>query len=311
MERHENGLSGVWFALGAYGLWGVYPIYWKLLAAVPAPEIVGHRVLWCLAFLTVVLTVGRRWAWLRSLRNDPAVTRVHLGAAVLLSMNWVLYVWAVNAGYVIETALGYFINPLVNVLLGWVFLGERLRRFQAVSIALAGAGVAYLTWAYGRPPWIALGLALCFGFYGLLKKRAPLRPLEGLTLETALLALPALGFLLAVEAPRELQTQSSLLDSRLGLLLVISGVATALPLILFGAAVRRLSLTTLGTVQYLAPTLQFLMGLFLFHEPFDPDRLVGFVFIWTGIAVFVAEGFVNRNRTTLEPVRPRMRALHR
>jgi chloramphenicol-sensitive protein RarD len=285
---------GVWLAMGAYGLWGVLPLYWKAVRAVPAPEILAHRILWSFLFLALLVGWRREWAPFRD-----ALTRRNVGiyavAAGLLSVNWLTYIWAVNASRIVETSLGYFINPLVSVALAMIFLRERLRRLQWVCVVLAGAGVVWLTWQHGRLPWVALVLAVSFALYGLLKKTAPLPALQGLTLETALLWLPALGFL----GWREADGQAALGHTglRIGALLVFTGVVTALPLLLFAAAARRVSLTTLGLLQYLAPSCQLLIGVAVYHEPFGPERALGFGLIWTALALYSLES-VWRGRLT-------------
>lgn len=276
---------GLLYALVAYGMWGVLPIYWKALQSVSAAAILSHRMLWSLVVITLVLAVRRHWGWLRQVDGRAFVTFLAIG--VLLIVNWYTYVWAVNAGFIVETSLGYFINPLVNVLLGGIFLGERLRPVQKVAIAIAFSGVAYLTISYGALPWIALTLAFSFGFYGLLKKTAGLNALEGLSLEMAILSVPALGWLLFSGDP----ASPSLLTAPLSitLLLLGTGLVTAIPLLAFAAAARRLTLTTLGLMQYLAPSMQFFIGVFLYGEAFTPARAVGFACIWTALALYSGE----------------------
>ncbi len=283
---------GVLYALGAYGLWGFFPLYWKLLGHVPALEILTHRMVWSLVFLLVVLAVQRRWAWIGHVGWRTA--GLYLLTATVLAWNWYLYIWAVNSGFVVETSLGYFINPLISVVLGVVFLGERMRTGQWIAVGVAAAGVAWLTWQYGSPPWIALLLAGSFGLYGLLRKQAPLPSLEGLSMETALLFLPALGYLLWLQANGE----ASFLGNgplTTGLLLG-AGVATAVPLLLFGLAAHRIALSTLGITQYLAPTIQFLLGVFVYHEAFGRADLVGFGLIWAALLIYTAESLSRTRR---------------
>lgn len=286
--------KGLWYAFGTYGLWGFLPVYWKLLQAVPAFEILLHRMVWSVVFLALVLQVRGSWGELRpALRNRRALA-IYSVAALLLSGNWWLYIWAVNSGFIVETSLGYFINPLVSVALGVFFFKERLRVGQWAAIALAGGGVAYLTVVYGKPPWISLGLAFSFAIYGLLKKIAPLGASEGLTLETALMSAPALAILAT------LQVNGTASFGHLGLetdlLLVGCGVVTALPLALFAAAASRLPLSTIGLMQYIAPTIQFLLGVLVYNESFGVQRLIGFALIWTALALFTAEGLFVRRR---------------
>lgn len=294
MSESKTNTSGVLFALGCYVLWGFFPVYWKQLQHVDSLEILAHRMSWSLVFVVVILAFQNKWSWIRLAIRKPRVLGVYFAAASLLAVNWGVYIWAVNAGFVVETALGYFINPLINVLFGTLFLGERLRRGQVISVALAACGVLYLTFAYGNLPWIALILAGTFATYGLLKKKASLGAIEGLSLETALLFVPAVAFLIWVELDRGGAFVNS--DAHTSALLAFSGVATALPLVFFAAALRRLSLTVVGIVQYLAPTLQFLLGVYLYNEPFTMTRLIGFAFIWLGLALFTAESLRFRRR---------------
>ena len=286
--------KGLIYAIGAYGLWGFLPIYWKALQTVPAAEIVGHRMIWALVFVAGLLTFRRHWRWLPVAVRQPGTLLVVFLAACILALNWLTYVWAVNAGYIVETSLGYFMTPLVSVLLGVLFLRERLRPWQWLAIAVAFLGVLYLTAGYGALPWIALVLAFSFGFYGLLKKKTSLSPLEGLALEISLLFLPALAYLLYLErqGTGSFGHTTALTTS----LLILTGLATAAPLLLFAAAARRIPLSLLGILQYIAPTLQFLLGVFLYGEPFDQTRLVGFGMIWTALLIYSIEGSLVRRR---------------
>jgi len=275
---------GLLYALLAFGTWGLFPLYLRLVASVPPLELVAHRSTWSLLFLLGVLALLRRWAWLAELWRQPRQVLLFAATALLLSVNWLVYVYAVAAGQVLDASLGYFINPLVSVLLAVLVLRERLRPPQWLAVALAAAGVLWLTLQAGRLPWVALALAVSFGIYGLLRKTARLGALEGLTLETLLLAplvLPLLAWL-------TLQPGGAMArgDMALNGLLWLSGPLTALPLLCFALAARRLPLVTIGLLQYLSPTLQFLLGLWVFHEPLQPARLVGFVFIWAGLAVY-------------------------
>lgn len=285
---------GVWYAIGAYGLWGLFPIYWKALQHVPAPEILAHRMTWSLVFLAVLLRSRREFTRLLPALGSRRTVVLFTVAAVLLAINWLTYIWGVNAGFVVETSLGYFINPLVNVVLGVLFLRERLRRGQWAAVLLALAGVVHLTVNYGRLPWIALTLAFSFGTYGLLKKFAGLGALRGLFLETAILFLPAFAYLALLESRDQAAFAHSALPTTL--LLAFTGVVTALPLLLFGAAARRIPLSTLGIVQYIAPTLQFLLGVLVYGEAFGGARVVGFVLVWAALAVYTVEGLTQRNR---------------
>jgi len=285
--------KGVFYAASAYLLWGFFPIFFKALQAVPAIQVVGHRVVWsCLLLLLVVIIRRESIAFMRSATLRRIL--VYLGAGALLAVNWLIYVWAVNAGLIIETSLGYFISPLVSVLLGMIFLKERLRPWQWAPVGLAVVGVAYLTFNYGSLPWIALALASTFSLYGLVKKIAPLNSLHGLTLETATIFPIAMGFLLVEEA-RGVGAFAHI-GAGTTLLLALTGVITAVPLLLFSMGARSVPLTTIGLLQYISPTMQFLFGVFLFGEPFTPVRVVGFSAIWLALLVFYAENYLNRRR---------------
>ncbi|GAB4448463.1 MAG: EamA family transporter RarD [Anaerolineae bacterium] len=285
---------GLFYAIAAYSLWGLLPLYWKALQSVPATQIVAHRMVWSLVFLGVLLALRRRWAWLPAAMSQPRTLLLVFLSGCILAVNWLTYVWAVNSGYVVETSLGYFINPLLSVFLGVIFLRERLRVAQWLAIGLALLGVLYLTVAYGSFPWIALTLALTFGLYGLLKKVTALGALEGLSLETALLFGPALAYLLWLEWQGRGAFGHT--GGHTGLLLALTGVATGLPLLLFGAAARRIPLSLVGILQYIAPTLQFLLGVFLYHEPFTASRLVGFSLIWAALVLYTVEGLATHRR---------------
>jgi chloramphenicol-sensitive protein RarD len=286
--------KGLFYAIAAYTVWGLLPVYWKALQTVPAAEIVGHRMIWSLVFLAGLLAFRRHWGWLRLVVRQPRTLLVVFLAACILALNWLTYVWAVNAGYIVETSLGYFINPLVSVLFGVVFLRERLRPWQWVAIGVAFIGVLYLTIGYGALPWIALVLAFTFGSYGLLKKKTSLGALEGLAMEASLLFLPALTYLLYLES-RGVGSFGHT-TGFVSMLLILTGVATAGPLLLFGAAARRIPLSMLGILQYIAPTFQFLLGVFLYGEPFNQTRLVGFSIIWTALLIYSIEGSLVRRR---------------
>ena len=286
---------GVVAALAAYTMWGLLPVYWKALHAVPMLELLAHRAVWSFASLLLLLLIWkRRWDWLRQLRTSRRTLFTFAVTAALLGFNWVAYLWAVNAGLIVDVSLGYFINPLINVLLGVLFLRERLRPAQGLAIAIAGVGVAYLTLSYGAFPWAALTLASTFALYGLLRKTASLDAVEGLFTEMALLSVPALAFLLIQHkaGPAGLGQ----VEAPIAVLLVMSGLVTLLPLVCFGYAARRVTLTTLGILQYIAPSLQFLLGVMLFGEPFSPARLIGFGLIWLSLATYSLEGLLARRK---------------
>ncbi len=293
--------KGMLYAIAAYGFWGLFPLYWKTLQHVPALEILSHRMAWSLLFVLVLLLVRRQWGWVKTAAAQPKTLLLFTASAALLSLNWFVYIWGVNAGHIVETSLGYFINPLVSVLMGVFFLGEKLRRGQWVAIGLAAVGVLYLTLRYGSLPWIALTLATSFALYGLIRKTAPLGSLEGLSLETALMFLPALGYLVYLEAAGT--AAFGHVDTLTTVLLGFAGVATAVPLLLFAAGARLIKLATIGILQYIAPTLQFLIGVLVYHEPFTLDRLVGFSLIWLALLVYSAENiWFIRHRPRLQPV---------
>lgn len=287
--------KGVLFALAAYILWGFFPLYFKAIQQVSALQILAHRIAWGFVFTLAVVLVLRQWKEFRASVFNRRTFLIYAGASVVLGINWFTYVWAVITNHVVESSLGYFINPIVSVLLGVIFLRERLRTFQWVAIAMVTAGVVYLTITFGQLPWISLVLAVTFGFYGLLKKIAPLGALHGITLETAVLTIPSLVYLFIVNAngTGTFGHSTPLLD----FLLVLSGPVTAIPLLLFATGARRIPLTTIGLLQYIAPTLQFLLGVLVFHEPFDQTRLIGFMIIWLALVLFSVENLLARRRT--------------
>ena len=274
-------------------MWGLLPLYFHALAAVAPIDVVLHRSLWSLAFVLLLLAVSSRWAWLRDIVRAPRVLGTFVFSALLLSSNWLIYVWAVHQGRVVEASLGYFITPLVNVALGYFVLHERPRRVQWIALGIAGVGVLWLTVAAASLPWVGLVLAATFGLYGLMRKTSRLGALEGLSLETALLAPLAAGLL----AWRSSQGGGTLVaDASVLGLLALSGPLTALPLLLFAAGARRMPLTSLGVLQYISPTLQFALGVWLFKEPLGGPRLAGFMLIWLALVIYTAEGIVAMRR---------------
>jgi chloramphenicol-sensitive protein RarD len=277
---------GLLCGVAAYGLWGLFPIYFKAIRSVPPVEILAHRVLWALAFFLVLV----RWQGLRGELSRAVGTRGTLitlaASALLIASNWLLYIWAVLNERVMEGSLGYFINPLVNVLLGVVLLKERLSRAAVAAIAIAAAGVAWLTIQSGAPPWIALGLAFSFGSYGMLRKIVPVGAIVGLTVEAMLLAPLAAGYLVWARTEGRLAFLAGAVSR--DLLLMGGGPLTAVPLLLFTAAARRLPLSTVGFLQYISPSIQFLLAVALYGEPFTSARKVAFACIWTGLAIFAA-----------------------
>lgn len=292
--------KGILYAIGAYMIWGLFPLYWKQLESMPALQIIGHRIGWSFILLLLVILITRQWSAFRAAATEGKTIRIYLAAAVLISVNWFVYVWAVNHGFVVETSLGYYINPLFSVLLGVTVFRERLRPVQWAPIALAALGVIYLAFHYGSLPWIALTLAFSFGLYGMVKKTAPLGSLYGLTLETGLLFLPALAYL----SWSEYVGQGAFLHSapQLDWMMVGAGLATTVPLLLFASAVPRVPLTVIGILQYINPTMQFLIGVLVYKEPFTYDRLIGFGLVWAGLILFWAEGLYTRRMLSPEPV---------
>jgi len=288
---------GLLYAALAYMAWGLFPIYFKQLVQVNAVEVVMHRMVWSFVFLMGVLMALKRWAWLRDVARQPRVLLAFGLSALLLSVNWSVYVWAVQNAHVVDASLGYFILPLVNVAMGFVFLHERPRPAQWVAVAVAASGVLWLTVQAGRLPWVALVLACSFGTYGLLRKLATLGALEGLTLETVLL-LPLAGGLLAWWA---WHGQGALVQGdpvTMGWLL-LSGPLTAIPLLMFAAGARRIPLATMGILQYISPSLQMLVGVWLYGEPFEPARAIGFYLIWAALLIYSAESlWLMRRRAT-------------
>ena len=271
-------------------IWGLFPLYWKWLQHVPALQLICHRILWsCLILAGVILCLRRSKAF-RVTALTPSVVPIYIAAALLIGINWLVYVWAVNNGFIIEASLGYFINPLLSILLGVIFLRERLRSWQWVPIGLSALGVLYLTFTYGRLPWIALTLASSFGLYGLVKKTAPLGSLYGLALETGLLFVPALLYLVYANGIG----QGAFLHTGAGsdLLMVGAGLITTVPLLMFASALQRIPLFLVGILQYITPTLQFLLGALIYREPFTYDQLIGFGIVWVALVIFGVEGFI-------------------
>lgn len=293
--------KGVLAGVGAYLIWGFFPIYLKALHIVPALQIMLHRVVWAFVFVLLIVLLRGRWTRISALLRNPRVILIYTLTAVLLATNWLVYIYGINSGQVVETSLGYFINPLLSVALGVIFLREHLRPMQWLPVGIAGMGVIYLTLQYGALPWIALALAFSFGMYGLIKKIAPLGSVDSLFVETGIIFLPALLYLLFSES----QGAGAFAHQgwQITILLMFSGVVTALPLLLFGRAARAIPLSLLGILQYIAPTVQFLLGIFLYQEPFSTTRLVGFAMIWTALLIFSIEGYLNRRkRIALAPI---------
>ena len=282
--------AGVWYGIAAYLWWGVSPIYWKQLDRLPPATLVGYRVFWSLVILGALLALQPQGRFTRG-QLSARVIATYAAAATLLYANWFTFVWAVTAGYIVESSLGYFLSPLVTVGLGVLVLGERLRPGQWVAVGLAATGVVYLSVSLGTLPWIALLLASTFGLYGLLKKQAALGAMQGLTLEISLLSVPTAVFLLLGPAMTSPVAGPDAWSPWLHqTLLAASGVITVGPLLLFGASVRRIPLSHMGIIQYLAPTLQFLLGVLVYGEQFGPTQVVGYALVWVALALFGVEG---------------------
>ena len=275
--------------IAAFGFWGIIPVYWKWMASVPAPQILAHRVVWTAIFLVAILSWKQRWPEVLSAVKSQRVTLYCLASGASISVNWLVFIWAVNANHVLETSLGYFMTPLVNVLFGAVFLRERLSRFQLASVLLATAAVLNLTLGFGRFPWIAVVLAVSFGLYGLLRKVSGTAATPGLFIETILMVPVAVVYLLLQQLHGTLFFGAP--NWTASVLLLTTGVVTGLPLVWFGYAARHLRLTTLGFLQYIAPSCTFFLSIYLYNEPFTRAHLVTFALIWVALAIFSAETF--------------------
>ena len=285
---------GTLAAAGAYVLWGFFPIYWKFLQSVSPLEILIHRILWSLVVVLALLALQRQWQWLAEGLARPAILRTFVVTGILLAVNWLVYIWANNNGHIVEASLGYFITPLVNVLLGLLFLHERLRRAQWLAIGIAAAGALYLLLNASGLLWISLTLAFSFGIYGLLRKTAQLGSLPGLTVEMIVLCLPALAYALFLQSSGQAAFAHG--PASTTILLVLSGVVTAVPLLLFAHGARQVTLTSLGVLQYIAPTLQFLIGVLLYGERFTTHRVIGFSLIWLALVIYAWDSYqLSRN----------------
>ena len=283
---------GTWYTALAYVIWGFFPIYWKSLAGISSLQLTCHRIVWSYVLLLVLIGRSREWRVLWLATRSVRVLGIYAAAALTIAANWLVFVWAANRGQIVQTSLGYFINPLLSVVLGVVFFRERLRPLQWVSVALAATGVLYLTVSPGVPPWVALFLAASFGAYGLMKKIAPLNAVQGLALETSILFLPAAGYLVWAEATGRgaLMHSGAVRDA----LMIAGGPVTTLPLLLFAAGVRRIPLSLVGMLQYVNPTMQILIAVFMYREPFTRVQLAGFGLVWAALAIFAVEGYLAR-----------------
>ncbi|MFQ6145359.1 EamA family transporter RarD [Streptomyces seoulensis] len=287
--------TGLVNGFAAYGMWGLVPLFWPLLKPAGAAEILAHRMVWSLAFVIVALLAVRRWAWAGELLRQPRKLGLIVVAAAVITVNWGVYIWAVNSGHVVEASLGYFINPLVTIAMGVLLLKERLRPVQWAAVATGAASVLVLAVGYGQPPWISLCLAFSFATYGLVKKKVNLGGVESLAAETAVQFLPALGYLLWLGAHGEATFATE--GAGHAALLASTGVVTALPLVCFGAAAIRVPLSTLGLLQYLAPVFQFVLGVVYFHESMPPARWAGFALVWLALSLLTWDGLRTAHRS--------------
>lgn len=291
--------TGLALALGAYLIWGLFPLYWKQLESIPSGEILAHRIVWASLFMLFLTIVRKQWRSLLNLIASPRHLFVASLATILVAINWWLYIYAVNNGHIVETSMGYFINPLVSILLGVIIFQEHLRRGQVLAVLLAAAGVVYLIIEHGSVPYIALTLACSFGLYGAVKKKAQYPVINGMALETCLLLLPAIGYLGYIQSLNHNYFDYSI---NFQLLLTMGGLVTLLPLLLFAAATRRISLTLIGICQYLAPSLQLMIGILVFGEKMDPARWTAFGFIWLALLVYTLEGLIrSRSKSLIVP----------
>jgi len=298
LKLKSESIFGVFYAGSAFLIWGLGVVYWKALADVSALEIIGHRVVWGTILLTAAIVFGKFRHEFVSALKDLRVLLTLLSTAVILAGNWLLYVWAINNNYILQGSLGYYINPLVNVVFGVLFLGERLRPAQIAAVLLAGSGVVYLTFSYGEFPWIALALASSFGLYGLIRKVAPVGPLVGLSVEVMLMTAPAAFYLIYLGA----KGSGSFLCGRFStdLLLLGTSVLTIVPLTFFTAGAKRLNLSTLGLLQYLAPTIMFLLAVFYYHEPFLKAQIWTFIMIWTALIIYSTDSVIYYRRQSAD-----------
>lgn len=297
VQQQKLYKSGLIYALLSYSAWGVFPLYWKLLMDAPPQQILAHRVVWSLLFLFLILAWRRDTVFITYL-TSPKILGILVLTGALIGGNWFTYIYAVNNNHIVDSSLGYYINPIVNILLGVVFLKERLSRVQIIAVSFAFAGVAYLTIHYGKLPFISLILAFSFGLYGLLRKKANLQSMPGLMVETLLLAPIAIWYLWYAESKGigALGNYSMLMD----VLLVMGGPVTALPLFWFGIAATRIPLSTLGFIQYLSPTVQLLIGIFVFSEPFDSAYMISFALVWIGLGIYTYSVIASMRKRTLE-----------
>ncbi|EQC33931.1 RarD protein [Saprolegnia diclina VS20] len=291
--------TGILYCVTAYVVWGVLPIYWKQLEVVPADQLALHRIVWSFVFLLIVLAIKGEFTALRQEARGWRVFAVYTVSSVVILANWMTYIWAVNAGYIVQTSLGYFITPLINVIIGVVVFKEKLRLWQWLAIGAAFAGVLVVAIAYGKFPWVALTLAVSFSIYGVLKKQAPLNALHGMTVETGILFVPAVIYLSVVQA----QGNGAFLhvSTTANILLAGAGIVTVIPLLLYASAAQKIPFSLLGMLQYIAPSLMFIMGVAVYNEDFSLVKLIGFVLVWVALAVYSVEGFVYQKQQVAKP----------
>jgi chloramphenicol-sensitive protein RarD len=294
LKSQQESLSGVAYASGAFLIWGLSPIYWKVLQSIPALETIMHRALWSFFFLLIVLISQGHFSEFMAAVKNRRTLMILFPTTMLLGFNWFIYIWAVNNEHILQASLGYFINPLVNVLLGMIFLRERLRPLQAVALGLAVVGVLYLTFNYGEFPWIALSLAFAFGFYGLIRKVAPVSSLVGLSIEMLFFFVPALAYIVFLDS----KGTGALfhMSTKIDIFLIGTAFLTAFPLLIFTLGTRRLNLSTVGFLQYIAPSCMFLLGVFLYNEPLSSVYIFTFVLIWTALCLYSADSAMHYRR---------------
>ena len=292
MSSSVEGSKAAWYVGLSYAIWGFFPIYWKALSGISPLQLICHRIVWSFLLLMILIARSQEFGAMWQAAQSSRVVIIYAVAGMAIASNWLLYVWAVGANQIVQISLGYFINPLLSVVLGMIVFHEQLRPLQWVSVALAAAGVAYLTVALDSLPWIALVLAASFGTYGLMKKLAPLGPVQGLGFETGILFIPAAAYLII----EELAGRGAFLHSGLvqNMLMLGGGPVTTLPLLMFAAGVRRIPLSLVGMLQYINPTMQFTIGVMLYKEPFTRIQLVGFGLVWSALVLFAIEGYASR-----------------
>ena len=301
MKAEGEQRAGLLYGIAAYGAWGLVPLFWPLLKPAGAMEILAHRMVWSLAVVGIALLALRRWGWVKELIHQPVKLALLVLAAAVITVNWGVYIWAVNTGHVVEASLGYFINPLVTITMGVLLLKERLRPAQWTAVLIGFVAVLVLAVGYGQPPWISLILAFSFGTYGLAKKKINIGGLESLAAETAIQFLPALGYLLWLGSSGDATFTTH--GAGHGVLLATTGIVTAAPLVCFGAAAIRVPLSVLGLLQYLAPVFQLILGVTYFHEAMPPERLAGFSLVWVALILLTWDALRTAHRTKTQALR--------